>query len=138
MAPVHTLKSESVEAAKKSHYLPLRLPSLSAYLTTFTVIDAATSDTKSQIPGAVFVAVNAQGEELVAHASGVKGVDVPQKLDLDSVFWIASCTKMITGIAVMQLVEQGVISLDDADVVEKVRECSGYVLRPATYEGGLS
>ena len=26
---------------------------------------------------------------------------------MDSVFWIASCTKMIGGIACMQLVEQG-------------------------------
>ncbi|RDL39351.1 Beta-lactamase protein [Venustampulla echinocandica] len=101
MAPVHTLKSESVAAIKKT-------------------IDAATADTKSQIPGAVFVAVNARGEELVSHASGFRGVDSPQKVDLDSVFWIASCTKMIVGIAAMQLIEQGKFSLDDADVVEKL------------------
>lgn len=41
-------------------------------------------------------------------------------MTLDSVFWIASCTKMITGVACMQLVEQGKLSLDDADLVEKL------------------
>lgn len=41
-------------------------------------------------------------------------------MTLDSIFWIASCTKMITGIACMQLVEQGVLNLDDSDQVEKI------------------
>jgi CubicO group peptidase (beta-lactamase class C family) len=31
---------------------------------------------------------------------------------LDSIFWIASCTKMIVGIASMQLVEKGLPALD--------------------------
>jgi CubicO group peptidase (beta-lactamase class C family) len=39
-------------------------------------------------------------------------------MDLESEFWIASCTKMIGGIAAMQLVEQGKLGLDDADLVE--------------------
>jgi D-alanyl-D-alanine carboxypeptidase len=41
-------------------------------------------------------------------------------MDMDTVFWIASCTKMIVGIACMQLVEQGKFKLDDADIVDKV------------------
>lgn len=41
-------------------------------------------------------------------------------MTLDTVFWIASCTKMIGGIAAMQLCEQGKLSLEDADLVEKV------------------
>ncbi|PYH57494.1 uncharacterized protein BO96DRAFT_335207, partial [Aspergillus niger CBS 101883] len=36
------------------------------------------------------------------------------------VFWIASCTKLITAICCMQLVERGHISLDDAEVVERL------------------
>jgi beta-lactamase class A len=38
----------------------------------------------------------------------------------DTVFWIASCTKMIVGIACMQLVEQGKLALDDVELVEKI------------------
>jgi len=36
-------------------------------------------------------------------------------MSLDSVFYIASCTKMITGIACMQLVEKDQMKLDDHD-----------------------
>jgi CubicO group peptidase (beta-lactamase class C family) len=39
-------------------------------------------------------------------------------MQLDTVFWIASCTKLITCIACMQLVEQGKLNLDDADQAE--------------------
>lgn len=41
-------------------------------------------------------------------------------MTLDSIYWIASCTKMIVGIAVMQLVEQGKLDLDDVELVERV------------------
>ena len=69
--------------------------------------DAATADPKSQIPGLVFVAANKNGEENCSHASGKRGVDTQEPMTLDSVFWIASCTKMIGVIACMQLAEQG-------------------------------
>jgi len=39
-------------------------------------------------------------------------------MTLDNVFWIASCTKMIAGLACMQLVEQGKLHLDDGDEME--------------------
>ena len=41
-------------------------------------------------------------------------------MTLDSIFWIASCTKMICGLACMQLVEQGKLALDDGDLIEKL------------------
>jgi CubicO group peptidase (beta-lactamase class C family) len=41
-------------------------------------------------------------------------------MTLESVFWIASCTKMVAGIACMQLVEQGKLSLDDAESVGEI------------------
>ena len=41
-------------------------------------------------------------------------------MTLETVFWIASCTKLITAIACMQLVEQGKLGLDDADQAEKL------------------
>jgi CubicO group peptidase (beta-lactamase class C family) len=59
------------------------------------------------------VAVNKDGQEIFAHASGKRGAETDEPMTLDSVFWIASCTKMIAGIACMQLVEQSKLHLDD-------------------------
>ncbi|KAH8602484.1 beta-lactamase/transpeptidase-like protein [Bisporella sp. PMI_857] len=83
-------------------------------------IDAATEDSRNQLPGVVLSVVNKDGKEIFAHASGWRGVDTKEPITLDSVFWIASCTKMIGGIAAMQLVEQGKLKLDDADLAEKL------------------
>ena len=66
------------------------------------------------------MAVNKNGEEIISHASGKLGVDITAPMTLDSIFWIASCTKMIGGIACMQLVEQGKLGLDDAELAEKL------------------
>ena len=81
-------------------------------------IDDVTKDPEG-IPGTVYCAVNKEGDLIFEHASGEAGIG-KGKMTMDSVFWIASCTKMITGIACMQLVEQGKLSLDDADQVEKI------------------
>lgn len=72
------------------------------------------------LPGVVGVAVGRDGKELFAHASGKRGVGSDEPMGLDSIFWIASCTKMITGVACMQLVEQGKLRLDDASQVEEL------------------
>lgn len=92
----HTLSSSGASAIRKK-------------------IDDTTAAPNS-IPGFVFVAVNKDGEEIFAHASGKRGVSTEEPMTLDSVFWIASCTKMVAGIACMQLVEQGKLHLDDAEV----------------------
>ena len=72
-----------------------------------------------RIPGCVAVVVDKDGKTLFSHASGKKGIDIKAPMTLDTVFWIASCTKMIAGIAAIQLVEQGRLALDDADLVER-------------------
>ena len=82
-------------------------------------IDGTTSSPDG-IPGLVFVAVTPDGETIFEHSSGKAGVGKQEPMTMDSVFWIASCTKMITGIACMQLVEQGKLALDDADMLEKI------------------
>jgi CubicO group peptidase (beta-lactamase class C family) len=82
-------------------------------------IDGVTADKKG-IPGCVAVVVGKDGKTIFSHASGNKGSETQDPMTLDTVFWIASCTKMIGGIAVMQLVEQGKLALDDADLVEKI------------------
>lgn len=74
---------------------------------------------KPGIPGAVFVAVDRNGERF-AYASGKRGVASNEPMTLDSVFSILSCTKLVTAVACMQLVEQGVLRLDDVDQAESL------------------
>jgi CubicO group peptidase (beta-lactamase class C family) len=76
---------------------------------------------KNGSPGLVFSAIDKSGNVLVEHAAGTVGVESQDLMDKDdTIFWFASCTKLVTAIAVMQLVEQGKIPLDDADFVKKV------------------
>ena len=82
-------------------------------------IDKVTAD-KNKIPGLVAIVVAKDGKLMFSHASGTRGKETQEPMTLDSTFWIASCTKMIGGIAVMQLCEQGKLTLDDADLVEKI------------------
>ena len=77
-------------------------------------------DRNKGLPGVVGVAVGKDGKELFAHAAGSRGAGTNEPMTLDNIFWIASCTKMITGIACMQLVEQGKLSLDDAEQTESL------------------
>lgn len=84
-----------------------------------STVESACSDPKQDIPGVSVVVVNKDGKELFAHSSGRRGVESTEQMTLDNIFWIASCTKMITGIACMQLVEKGILALDDAAAVEQ-------------------
>ena len=83
-----------------------------------SAFDDACADSAKGLPGVVGVAVGRDGKELFAYASGKRGFGSEEPMSLDNVFWIASCTKLITGIACMQLVEQGKLSLDDAAQTE--------------------
>lgn len=83
-------------------------------------LDAATADPKTGVPGLVFVAVDKNGDDIAAVASGTVGLDHKQPMTLETVFWIASCTKLLTSIACMQAVEQGKLSLDDHEQVYKL------------------
>ncbi|WP_293681830.1 serine hydrolase [uncultured Phenylobacterium sp.] len=47
------------------------------------------------------------------YAAGVRGIADPRPMTPDSVFWIASCTKAITSAAALQLVERGLLDLDE-------------------------
>jgi CubicO group peptidase (beta-lactamase class C family) len=82
-------------------------------------IDEATAS-PDDIPGLVFVAVNKKEELIFKHASGVRGINTGVPMTLDTTFFIASCTKMITGIACMQLVEQGKLDLDSVEKAEEI------------------
>lgn len=76
-------------------------------------LDSVTSDKSTGIAGLVFVAVDKNGEQIAATASGKTGLNNRSPMTLDTVFWIASCTKLLATIACMQAVEQGKLKLDD-------------------------
>ncbi|KAF2224540.1 beta-lactamase/transpeptidase-like protein [Elsinoe ampelina] len=76
------------------------------------VLDGVTQDPQ-KAPGIVFVAVDKNGDTLTANASGHRSVNGKKPMDLDTIFWIASCTKLLATIACLQLVEQGKLHLDD-------------------------
>ncbi|KNG88086.1 beta-lactamase family protein [Aspergillus nomiae NRRL 13137] len=73
----------------------------------------------SQETASTFVG-HREGDVFFSHASGKRGNDSPDPMSLDTVFWIASCTKLITSIACMQMVEQGKLALDDAEQVQSL------------------
>jgi CubicO group peptidase (beta-lactamase class C family) len=63
------------------------------------------------VPGVVAMAANAE-DVVYQGAFGKRALGGDQAMTLDTVVWIASMTKSITGAAVMQLVEQGRLDLD--------------------------
>lgn len=76
-------------------------------------LDGTTSNRENGVSGLVFVAMDRNGEVISANASGTKGLNNKKPMDMDTVFWIASCTKLIATISCLQLVEKGVLKLDD-------------------------
>ncbi|KAB8346076.1 hypothetical protein FH972_023127 [Carpinus fangiana] len=98
-----------------------------------------TTKAGSGTPGLVFCAIDKNGEYLSETVSGVNGVEasIAKPMTLDSVFWIASCTKMITGIACLQLHEQGKLSIDSADELYKLcpeMKSKKVLVAPGKYE----
>jgi CubicO group peptidase (beta-lactamase class C family) len=84
-----------------------------------SILDSAITDPTTNVPGIAFVAVNKDGTVLTQNAAGKRGLSSDEPMTPDTtVLWIASCTKLITAIATMQLVEQRKLDLDDAEQVE--------------------
>lgn len=77
----------------------------------------------SSIPGIVGLAAN-RGGVIYQGAFGRLGVDRDAPMRLDSVFRIASMTKAITATAIMQLIEQGRIGLEQpaGEIVAGLRD----------------
>jgi methyl acetate hydrolase len=97
---------------------------------------------RKDVPGVVALVTDRKGV-IYQGAFGVADVSTGRPLAADAVFRIASMTKVVTSVALMQLVEQGRIGLDDpADkylpelvglkVLEKFDPATGdYSVRPA-------
>lgn len=82
-------------------------------------IDLATTKPNG-IPGLACAVVDRDGDLLFEFAAGKRGVGSDVPMTTDTVFWLASCTKMIVSVAALQLAEQGILGLDDDHVVEKL------------------
>ncbi|RSL40676.1 hypothetical protein CEP53_013225 [Fusarium sp. AF-6] len=83
-------------------------------------IDLETSGPDPKIPGLVYCAVNRDGDIIFSHASGTTALGGKTPMSMDTTFWLASFTKTATGIACMQLIEQGRLALDDHDLIERL------------------
>ena len=70
---------------------------------------AAVSD--GRVPGVVALAADRDGT-FYQSAFGRRGLVADAPMTLDTVFWIASMTKAVTGVAAMQCVERGRLALD--------------------------
>ncbi len=64
-------------------------------------------------PGVVAMATDSTGN-IYEGAAGVRELGKPEAMTTDAVMLLASCTKAVTGVAVMQLVEEGKLKLEDA------------------------
>ncbi|MCF4164249.1 beta-lactamase family protein [Zavarzinia compransoris] len=65
----------------------------------------------SGVPGVVALATDAKGT-IYAGAAGRRSLADPAPMTEDTVFAIFSCTKAVTGTAILQLVEDGLLDLD--------------------------
>jgi CubicO group peptidase (beta-lactamase class C family) len=74
-------------------------PSSEAVSKLQSAFDDACADRDKGLPGVVGFVVGRDGKELFAHAAGKRDVGSEEPMSLDNIFWIASCTKMITGFA---------------------------------------
>jgi methyl acetate hydrolase len=73
------------------------------------VLSAAVAD--GRVAGVVALAADRSGT-FFQGAFGRRALGESTPMSLDTVFWIASMTKAVTGVAAMQCVEQGKLSLD--------------------------
>lgn len=85
------------------------------------ILDRGVAD--GDVVGAVAKIISADGD-ICSAAAGTRGADSDAAMSSDTVCWIASMTKAVTGTAAMQLVEQGKLSLDGpaAEVVPLLGE----------------
>ena len=81
---------------------------LTGHAVTHTVSAAADA---GDVPGVVATAANADGV-IFEGAVGTRDLATGAPMTTDTVVWIASMTKAVTGACAMQLVEQGKLSLD--------------------------
>ncbi|GAB1194232.1 hypothetical protein APSETT444_003475 [Aspergillus pseudonomiae] len=107
---------------------------------TVNLLRHPSGEDKQPLPRVTLGAINRDGSFHYAKAFGDDSTDIP---DTDAVHWIASCTKFLTTVAVMQCVERGQLDLDadiakvlpewaDAQILTGFNEKDEPIFRPAT------
>ncbi|KAF7134144.1 hypothetical protein CNMCM5793_005823 [Aspergillus hiratsukae] len=87
-----------------------------------TILSKYYDKTPRPFHAGTLTAYNAQGDAIYSSIKGTQSADpAGPALTEDSIFWVASLTKIVTAVAVMIVVERGLISLDD-DVGQVVPE----------------
>lgn len=110
----------------------------------FKKIDSLFNDAviKEHIPGAV-VYLSYKNEQFFNRAYGYQNIEDKVPMDTTSIFRLASMTKGLTAVAILQLVERGIISLEDPiknyfpefsnpEILIEVLPDSTFTSRPAT------
>ncbi|OGM44662.1 esterase [Aspergillus bombycis] len=104
------------------------------------ILDQFTDPLTGSVHGAVFIAIDSSGDVIYHRAAGKADLDDERAaaLQTDSLYWIASMTKLVTAVAVMQLVERGMVSLEDdvRAIVPELRDIQ--ILRDMRNDKGLS
>lgn len=77
-----------------------------------TIENALVNSIDEELVTGVVAAVGSATETIYLGAFGMAGADSAKKMGDDAIFRIASMTKAVTSVAIMQLVEQGLIDLD--------------------------
>jgi CubicO group peptidase (beta-lactamase class C family) len=85
---------------------------------------------KKEMPGAVTAVVRPDGM-VHLHAQGLADVERNVAMKPDAIFWIASMSKPVTGTALMMLIEEGKVGLDDP-VTRFIPELKGLKLADGT------
>ncbi|KAF2731348.1 beta-lactamase/transpeptidase-like protein [Polyplosphaeria fusca] len=107
-----------------------------------TKVDTYTEGESPDVLGAIFLAVDKNGKKTVSHATGRSGLDTDTgPLTEDSVLRLASCTKLLTTLTALRLVQSNTLTLDDPSIIEQhlPELCSQPVFtseagQPLTYE----
>lgn len=67
---------------------------------------------KSEEPG-VTALVSRNGQIIYKKAIGMANLELNTPMQVDNVFWVASISKQFTAVAILQLMEQGILNLQD-------------------------
>ena len=80
---------------------------------SFDALPSAMAAAARSGPVAGFVAMASRpGGEAYLEAFGTRSIASPEPMTVDSIFWVASFTKLVTSVAALQLIEAGRLSLD--------------------------
>ncbi|EIM90652.1 beta-lactamase/transpeptidase-like protein [Stereum hirsutum FP-91666 SS1] len=85
-------------------------------------------------PGANFLALSRDGSTIYESSFGVREKGMSEVMTEDTVFWLASCSKILTSLCAMKCVEQGLITLDE-DATPYLPELAKQPVRQNTSTG---